>query len=151
MLIRILKLIIPNSLLRRINERLRRHYVSGSLNVEYKINVQNTGRFVGKTCLVTGATGAIGSAICLRMAVEGAIVGVCGRSTSKIDLLIERIKSISPEARLIPINLDVTDTEKIECVIREFSAKMHSLDILINNAGGVIENSLNRFAISQLN
>lgn len=147
---RIIKLIIPDSLLRRVNEKLRQHYVSDIKNVEYKVNVQNAGRFAGKTCLVTGATGAIGSAICLRMAAEGAIVGVCGRSSSKISMLIEKIKSIYPEARLEPINLDVTDTNKIESAIITFSTKMHNLDILINNAGGVIENKRNHYEINQL-
>lgn len=136
MLKRILKQMIPTSLLSRMNKRLRQRNLSDIVNVEHKINVQNTGRFAGKTCLVTGATGAIGSAICLRMAAEGAIVGVCGRSSSKISMLIEKIKSIYPEARLEPVNLDVTDTYQTESAIRAFSTKMHNLDILINNAGG---------------
>ena len=54
----------------------------------YHLNIQHLGRAEGKTCLVTGGTGAIGSAICLRMSVEGATVGVCGRSLNKIQTVI---------------------------------------------------------------
>lgn len=103
---------------------------------DYILNIQHKGRAEGKTCLVTGGTGAIGSAICLRMAVEGAIVGVCGRTPKKIQSIIEQIKKTYPDSRLISVVLDVTDAENIEKAITDFTERVGRLDILINNAGG---------------
>lgn len=102
----------------------------------YHLNIQHFGRAEGKTCLVTGGTGAIGSAICLRMSVEGATVGVCGRSLNKIQTVINQILKTFPDAKLVPVVLDVTNSNIIEQAISDFAHKVGHLDILINNAGG---------------
>lgn len=102
----------------------------------YHLNIQHLGRAEGKTCLVTGGTGAIGSAICLRMSVEGATVGVCGRSLNKIQTVINQILKTFPDAKLVPVVLDVTNSNIIEQAISDFAHKVGHLDILINNAGG---------------
>lgn len=102
----------------------------------YHLNIQHSGRAEGKTCLVTGGTGAIGSAICLRMSVEGATVGVCGRSLNKIQTVINQILKTFPDAKLVPVVLDVTNSNIIEQAISDFAHKVGHLDILINNAGG---------------
>lgn len=103
---------------------------------DYHLNIQHLGRAEGKTCLVTGGTGAIGSAICLRMSVEGATVGVCGRSLNKIQTVINQILKTFPDAKLVPVVLDVTNSNIIEQAISDFAHKVGHLDILINNAGG---------------
>lgn len=102
----------------------------------YHLNIQHLGRAEGKTCLVTGGTGAIGSAICLRMSVEGATVGVCGRSLNKIQTVINQILKTFPDAKLVPVVFDVTNSNIIEQAISDFAHKVGHLDILINNAGG---------------
>lgn len=103
---------------------------------DYHLNIQHLGRAEGKTCLVTGGTGAIGSAICLRMSVEGATVGVCGRSLNKIQTVINQILKTFHDAKLVPVVLDVTNSNIIEQAISDFAHKVGHLDILINNAGG---------------
>lgn len=106
--------------------------------VEYKLNISHFGRMKGKNIMVTGATGAIGSAICLRLYAEGANVGVCGRNTEKISSVIKKISSIIPnsEGILIPLVLDVTDKKSMNSAIDEFVQKQGCIDIFINNAGG---------------
>lgn len=131
----ILKL-IPTSLKRRIKERILAGILEQKGFCEYKLNFQHMGRAEGKSCLVTGGTGAIGSAICLRMAIEGATVGVCGRSLKKIQSIINQIKETYPDSNLIPIVLDVDDATNIEVAINEFTQQAGHLDIFINNAGG---------------
>lgn len=131
----ILKL-VPAVIKQRIKERLLAGIPQHRGFCEYKLNIQHHGRAEGKTCFVTGGTGAIGSAICLRMAVEGATVGVCGRTLEKIQTIIKQIKETYPDSRLIPVVLDVTDAENIEKAITDFTQQVGHLDIFINNAGG---------------
>lgn len=84
-------------------------------------------RFEGKTVVVTGGYGAIGSAICRRFALEGAHVYAAGRSC----------ESFNKEYSAIPgiefLQIDVTDEKNIEDA---FSSVNSQLDILVNCAGG---------------
>lgn len=130
-----IKKIIPNFAKKRIKNWIKSQITSPK-ECQYILNIQHIGRQEGKTCLVTGGTGAIGSAICLRMAVEGATVGVCGRTKEKIDSVINQILKIYPDAKLQPIILDVLDDKNIENAIQTFTKTNQHLDILINNAGG---------------
>lgn len=104
----------------------------------YKINYEDKKRFEDISALVTGGTGAIGSAICYELAACGAMVGMCGRSESKIREMIDLIRKESPEVanNLIPVVLDVNNDEQIESSIKEFVNKQGKIDVLVNNAGG---------------
>ena len=128
--------LLPASLKKRIKGALLFDIPQQRGFCKYHLNIQYVGRAEGKTCLVTGGTGAIGSAICLRMAVEGATVGVCGRTLQKIRTIIDQIKETYPDSSLIPVVLDVTDAENIEKAITDFTNQVGHLDIFINNAGG---------------
>lgn len=103
---------------------------------EYKIYKGEEERLLGKVALVTGATGAIGTAICLRLALEGCTVGVCGRTIEKINHTISDIQHVSPKAKLSPVLLDVTCDNEIQTSVAKFLADNGKIDILINNAGG---------------
>lgn len=133
---RFIKMLIPNSIKQKIGKRLRQKYGGSTINYVYQINKQDIGRAEGKVALVTGGTGAIGSAICLRLATEGATVGVCGRNTEKISSTISIIKEICPAAKVEPVVLDVTNDANIESAINDFAKAHNKLDIFINNAGG---------------
>lgn len=84
-----------------------------------------------KTALVTGASRGIGRAICLKLASEGAVVyGGCR------DLNDEKISCLDKEAgKIIPIQLDVCDTESIKECIKKVKKEAGKMDILVNNAG----------------
>lgn len=114
---------------------------AGAINkepVEYVVKTEDTKKLQGKRIIVTGATGAIGSAVTYRLLAEGAIVGVCGRDMKKVDELIKKSASeISYEVgHAIPLYLDVTDDSSVENAINEFVDKTGGLDAFINNAGG---------------
>lgn len=133
---RIIKKLIPSSIRQRIGNKLRQKYGGSTVSYVYNINKQDIGRAEGKVALVTGGTGAIGSAICLRLATEGALVGICGRNIEKINATISIIKDICPEAKVEPVVLDVTNDANIESAITDFAETHGRLDIFINNAGG---------------
>lgn len=104
----------------------------------YKLTIDDTKRLAGIKIIVTGGTGAIGSAICYSLAAMGAIVGMCGRTEEKITSVIEYIAKESPivAKNLVPIVLDVNNDNQILKVIETFSNEQHGLDVFINNAGG---------------
>lgn len=104
----------------------------------YKIYVDDQERFKGVSVLVTGGTGAIGTAICYELAACGATVGMCGRNEEKVLDTIEWIKrdSITVAENIVPIVLDVNNDAQIEKAIKEFVSKVGNIDVLVNNAGG---------------
>ena len=135
--VKIIKKIIPESL----KSKVKKAVVSNNdlqKNVKYQMYKQNENRLNGKCIMVTGGTGAIGSAICLRLFMEGATVGICGRNKEKIDSTIKIINEIesSGKGKLIPIVLDVNDENNISKAIDSFVEQAGGLYAFINNAGG---------------
>src|SRR5205814_7273828 len=83
----------------------------------------------GRVALVTGAGGAIGSAIAARLAADGASVVI-----ADLDLAAaERVAATMSHARAV--RLDVTDRESCRAAIAEVDGREGRLDILVNNAG----------------
>lgn len=127
----ILKRLIPKSIIRKIKQEIVPVYEGP---IEYQLSYSQKERFVNKRVLVTGGSGAIGSAICFRLAMEGAYVGVCGRNAKKISIVINNIEKNGGKAT--PIIMDVNDETSVKRAINEFCADDTKIDILINNAGG---------------
>lgn len=105
--------------------------------VEYVVDIKNIKRMFDKRIIVTGATGAIGTAVCYRLLSEGAIVGVCGRNMDKVNDLVKRFEEDNMlEGTAIPLYLDVLDDMSINEAVDTFVNKVGGLDAYINNAGG---------------
>src|SRR5258708_28138238 len=85
----------------------------------------------GKLALVTGSTAGIGLAISAGLAREGATVIINGRTKKRVNDAIKQIRDELPEARLEPLVADVSDSESVAAVTKQFPR----LDILINNVG----------------
>jgi 2,3-dihydroxy-2,3-dihydro-p-cumate dehydrogenase len=94
------------------------------------------GRFAGQVAVVTGATGGIGSAICGRLASEGAHVVAVDRNPDTKDRLIEVLPADAPAWSMVEADLatEAGATAAVESALGEFGR----LDILVNNAGGGI-------------
>lgn len=127
---KILKLIIPQKFKKKLKEELG----CTSSTANYKLSIVNQKRLNGLKVLVTGGSGAIGSAICFRLAMEGAIVGVCARSIDKANVVVNNICNNGGVA--IPVIMDVTKDESVKEGIKKFCELYGEIDILINNAGG---------------
>ena len=132
----IISRIIPMSLKQYIKTQLVGADVSAT--VEYIIKTSDIGKLEEKAVIITGGTGAIGSAIVHRLYLEGATIGICGRDMNKVNSVIERLKKekITCPGKLVPIYLDVTNDSSIETGIDEFVSHVGHLDVFINNAGG---------------
>lgn len=113
------------------------HGGAPSKEYKYVLNIQDVGRLQHCNVIVTGATGAIGSAICYRLVAEGATVGIAGRNQDKIDKVLSQIQGqdLGKNAgNAIPLILDVNNDEMVRDVIRDFD-KTYGLNAFVNNAG----------------
>ena len=84
----------------------------------------------GKTAIVTGGAGGIGSAICRRLAEEGAKVGV-------LDLRLDAAEKVAAEIGngASAHACDITSLEGVTAAVQAFEAAQGTTDILVNNAG----------------
>ncbi|MCX5380574.1 SDR family NAD(P)-dependent oxidoreductase [Streptomyces sp. NBC_00091] len=90
-------------------------------------------RFTGKTVLVTGAGSGLGRAIALAFAAEGASVVAAGRTAATLEETVALIEASGGTAAAIPA--DVTDSGRLQDLVRESVARFGGLDIAVNNAG----------------
>lgn len=90
----------------------------------------------GKRALVTGGGRGIGRSIALAMADAGADVTVASRSINELEAVAAEIKQRGP--RGFTVLMDVMSREQITAGVDEAARKMGGLDVLVNNAGGVI-------------
>ena len=86
-------------------------------------------RFEGKLAAVTGAGSGIGRAIAQRLASEGAEVAVMDISAEEGQETLRLIEADGGRARVLVF--DVGDTD----AVRAAFARLHRLDVLVNNAG----------------
>ena len=136
MLEKIIKKMIPNKIRDKYRTRELMLIKERIKNTEciYKLSLNDSKKLDGKIAVVTGGSGAIGSAISFRFAMEGAIVLVCGRNIEKINSVIQNITENKGKA--FPVILDVTDANQIEKGFDDIIKKYGKIDILVNNAGG---------------
>ena len=84
----------------------------------------------GKTALVTGATGAIGSGIARALHAQGATVAISGTRRDVLNGLAGELKD-----RVHVLPCDLADKAAVEALVPSAEEKMSKLDILVANAG----------------
>ncbi len=87
----------------------------------------------GKTILITGATGGIGSAVALELASRDASLIIVGRNAKRLDALFARLRALGTE--VLPIAADIADVEQRTRLVEKILERGATLDILINCAG----------------
>lgn len=85
----------------------------------------------GRRALVTGSTAGIGFAIARELAACAATVVVNGRTQDKVDVALDRIRAIAPDAALDGIAADAATEEGAAALC----ADGRHYDILVNNLG----------------
>lgn len=115
-----------------IDEKIRNHYKREWPTYELCYSKKNN--LSGRCILVTGGSGGLGSAISIRLASEGGIIGVCGRNKNKIEKVVTAIKENGGNA--YPVIFDITQEDEIKNAIRQFVQEHGQLYAIINNAGG---------------
>ncbi|EOZ98654.1 D-mannonate oxidoreductase [Indibacter alkaliphilus LW1] len=87
-----------------------------------------------KKIVITGATGVLGETIATHFAREGAQVIIIGRTASKVERLLDKIRSFDGSAD--GYLADVTKEEQVKKAAAQIREHFGTVDILINLAGG---------------
>jgi NAD(P)-dependent dehydrogenase (short-subunit alcohol dehydrogenase family) len=90
------------------------------------------GRFAGKVALVTGATNGIGRATAVRLAKEGALVGVNRRPTGDAEETLRQVKEAGGEA--FAVTADMRDPDAVKAMVQEVAKRGGRLDYVVSNA-----------------
>lgn len=86
----------------------------------------------GRTALVTGGYGGIGTVICDQLAARGAKVAVAGRSADKAAELADQLKGGGAQA--FGTRIDITDSDSVRAVVDRVTAEFGVVDLLVNCA-----------------
>ncbi len=87
----------------------------------------------GLVALVTGAGGGIGEEVAVRLALDGAAVGVNGRTPEDVDATVRRITEAG--GRALSLVGDVSDQDDVNRVVAELDEHFGGLNVVVNNAG----------------
>jgi NAD(P)-dependent dehydrogenase (short-subunit alcohol dehydrogenase family) len=95
---------------------------------------ENIPDLTGKITIVTGANRGIGHATARALACKGATVILACRSKDKGEAAVRQIAQEYPEAKVVLIQLDLSDLALVRRFADKFTRRYDRLDILINNA-----------------
>ena len=87
----------------------------------------------GKNAIVTGGAKGIGKAIAMRLATDGANVGILDIDKDLADKTAQELKDKGVHA--VAFKCDVTDYAQVKNAVDSFVSTFQSIDILINNTG----------------
>ena len=91
-------------------------------------------KFYGKTVLITGSTGGIGSAIARRFAEAGASLILHARGdTPALDQLCDELGTLT-DGRVSQICADLSDAQDCQSIFKNLHDESKTVDVLINNA-----------------
>jgi 3-oxoacyl-[acyl-carrier protein] reductase len=100
-----------------------------------------SGALAGKRALVTGGASGIGRAIALAFAGEGACVAIADRAPQeRIEAVVAEIQAAGGQA--FAVRADVAEEAEVLALFEAISGRFDGLDVLVNNAGILIEKPL---------
>jgi len=94
-------------------------------------------KMTGKKILITGATSGIGKETAKALAKQGHFVIIHGRNKEKTQLVCEKMKTETCNNNIDFLTSDLLVLSDVKRMADEFKQKHDTLDVLINNAGGV--------------
>lgn len=88
----------------------------------------------GRVAVVTGASGGLGRQFALALARQGANIVLLARRLGKLEEVAEEIRAAGVEC--LPVECDVTSSDKVQEAVKATLEKFGKVDILVNSAGG---------------
>ncbi|HEV2735463.1 MAG TPA: bifunctional rhamnulose-1-phosphate aldolase/short-chain dehydrogenase [Longimicrobiaceae bacterium] len=102
----------------------------------YKLTLAPPERdLAGRVALVTGATGAIGREVSLRLAAAGAQVVVTDLASSAAEALAGEIAAREGAGSALALPLDVTREDQVEAALERACLEYGGVDVVVSNAG----------------
>ncbi|MDH4467894.1 MAG: SDR family NAD(P)-dependent oxidoreductase [Bacteriovoracaceae bacterium] len=92
-----------------------------------------------KVALVTGATRGLGLGVAQRLLSQNHTVILTGRNPIRLEQVLIDLKKTSDSKSIFAYELDMTNVDQMEEMIKKIILEHNSIDILINNAGILIE------------
>ncbi|ATB36836.1 short-chain dehydrogenase/reductase [Cystobacter fuscus] len=92
-----------------------------------------------KVCLITGATSGIGLESARGLAGQGATVVLSGRDPGRGEAALAEVRRTVPDAKLDLLLADLTSLASVRKLAEDFQRKYSRLDVLLNNAGLIID------------
>jgi NAD(P)-dependent dehydrogenase (short-subunit alcohol dehydrogenase family) len=87
----------------------------------------------GRTAVVIGGTGVLGSSFCEALAGAGAHTVVAGRDRSRGEDCVHRLTSAGGSAEFFPV--DCTNRKDLDSLVAHLTRSSRSVDVLVNGAG----------------
>src|SRR5207237_6746495 len=94
---------------------------------------ESTRQLAGRVALVTGASSGIGEATAVALAEAGAAVAIGARRRDRLDALAAKLRDGG--ARVLQLDLDVTDEQACRDAVARTREELGGLDVLVNNDG----------------
>lgn len=128
--------LVPRSIKSKIRKRFEKTVVKTvySATKPYELKISQTPELKDQIAVVTGGSGAIGRAICIRLSSMGAKVYVVSRSESSAMKVVDEIRQLGLKAE--PLVFNVADDASIETAFDLVKDIEGRLDILVCCAGG---------------
>jgi len=119
---------------------------------QYKLKLAPPEReFARRVVLVTGAAGGIGSAICRRLAQDGAHVIATDIDFASAEQLSAYLNQHYGAGRAVAVHMDVTKEESVREAFVKAALAFGGLDVIVNNAGLASSASITDTTISEWN
>ena len=103
-----------------------------------------SGRFEGRTALVTGGGRGIGAASASRFAAEGAAVVVSDLDREPAEAVAQAIRDAG--GRALPVACDVTERSAVEALFTAAIQEFESVDLLVTCAGIIRDNLVHKMS-----
>ena len=97
-------------------------------------------RLQNKVAVITGAASGIGLATAVKFAQEGAFIAICDLNQAGIDAAIKEVEAAGGQA--LGYIVDVTKPDQIAAMRDALLAEKGRIDVLVNNAGIVMDAQL---------
>ncbi len=104
-------------------------------------------RLLNKVSIITGAARGIGQATAIKFSHEGAKVVVCDLDDAAVAAVVADIANQGGDA--IGFKLDVSKSDSVAAMVQGVMAKYGRIDVLVNNAGIVMDAQLKKMTEAQ--
>src|SRR5207249_2212917 len=119
---------------------------------QYKLKMALPDReFSRHVVLVTGAAGGIGSAICRRVAQDGAHIVATDIDLVGAEELVTYLNKQFGAGRAVAVKMDVTNEESVRTAFVQARLAFGGIDVIVNNAGIASSASITETTLSEWN